>query len=1156
MTSTSNDEFVSYSQTFFRESEQVMLWLSQLRTDASVAESIERVILKYQEQPHLLDSHLSLIIDTLFDKSHNAPPRALSPAAWRIAYTLMRVRGAKVVWKFLPHDVLLLVPLIEFVESDDRRGDDDCWQARFVALYWLAVLVLVPFRFGVFAESTVDIDARLRAILQLRLADAGPTRDAAAFLAAQWVARGDAVASMTEFLNWCIDRVVDFAADEHLRCGVLRALANVCRFAPRTIVAGIADRLLSVTLAANETASDSQRLLLKVIQRVTLALVPVTSTARSDGGTRVRRLFASAPADEDTASSSSRTAATAASSSSSSSSVVEAELPSQLEAVLDVLIRNVIGQTGGARWMAAKGIARICARLPAQLVVEAAEAAVFLDDADAERPAALHGVCLLLAEMLRRGVLPASLRERALCEIAARGVVCDQRRAAASIGSAARDAAAYAMWAAARAIPQSAMAPLLADVIAPSMVVMAVCDREVNCRRAAAAALQENIGRHGSFPNGIAIVTLLDFHAVGSAATCFRVLLPQLAAMSVSFFDSLLAHLVERTSRHWHVEQRTLCADALGLLAKLRPDAVLARAVPPLVERTRKAADYVDRHGALLALASICSAVAGDAQPALPAGIATVHATPEQATALMTQCETLPGECGHPAAMRAPGAPQVVGAAARLAGSLAALDGRCAARVIDEIRRSELVSVARLALSSDDAECRAAGAAAVERLVQAASGNERAEIARSFVEQLENKRTTLFAQCGACQALGVLPDACFVVDSACDIALVLRSVSAFTTLERADCSVRAQACTTLESLLSRHFHTRTQVVDGDALVAECLSALRRATLDRTVDAHGDVGAQVREAALSALTVFAKRWLADDSATLGDAVLAEVRQFATALPEHCFDRINRGRAAACVHFSELAVLHSTPLPSTEPAVAAIVAATPTTDGWIAVSVAVPLFVPLLSCEVLAPAALRGIATALDGATRSLAEQVHSTTVAYVATLDNDKLIALCSAVRAAVAGPLDARTRPAFWQLATLVLGSARADADRAPVAALSDALSSNVISEYGRARTFANARGSLPVLVACAEHAGSGTPAQRRSLQQLLIFLACSWPVVRRETAELLVAAQFLSARADALALLRGTAWDDETLERVRDVRNELCAIVGVPAPVATTSKK
>ena len=70
--------------------------------------------------------------------------------------------------------------------------------------------------------------------------------------------------------------------------------------------------------------------------------------------------------------------------------------------------------------------------------------------------------------------------------------------------------------------PLQLMLPLLPtttplpQVLSSSLLVVACYDREVNCRRAAAAAFQEAVGRLGTFPHGMEIIAVADYFAVGN----------------------------------------------------------------------------------------------------------------------------------------------------------------------------------------------------------------------------------------------------------------------------------------------------------------------------------------------------------------------------------------------------------------------------------------------------------------------------------------------------------------------------------------------------------------------------------------------------------------------------------------------------------------
>lgn len=63
---------------------------------------------------------------------------------------------------------------------------------------------------------------------------------------------------------------------------------------------------------------------------------------------------------------------------------------------------------------------------------------------------------------------------------------------------------------------------------------------QVNCRRAAAAAFQENVGRQGNFPYGIDIVNSADYFALSSRANSYLHV-----AVSIAQYDGYLHQFVD-----------------------------------------------------------------------------------------------------------------------------------------------------------------------------------------------------------------------------------------------------------------------------------------------------------------------------------------------------------------------------------------------------------------------------------------------------------------------------------------------------------------------------------------------------------------------------------------------------------------------------------
>lgn len=193
-----------------------------------------------------------------------------------------------------------------------------------------------------------------------------------------------------------------------------------------------------------------------------------------------------------------------------------------------------------------------------------------------------------------------------------KALVYDERRGNSTVGAQVRDAACYVCWSLARAFAPAVLAPHLNRLVA-QLVAMEVFDREVNCRRAASAAFQEIVGRQGAenVPYAIDILTLVDYHAVGSRTLCFTDLPVKLARFDPDLYGRVLVdHLIDKKVGHWDIAIRELAATSLKGLCAVMPQVLAKEKLPVLLETVLNTKDLCSRHGSLLAVGAVVCGLA------------------------------------------------------------------------------------------------------------------------------------------------------------------------------------------------------------------------------------------------------------------------------------------------------------------------------------------------------------------------------------------------------------------------------------------------------------------------------------------------------------------------------------------------------------------
>nr|XP_019591063.1 PREDICTED: tubulin-specific chaperone D [Rhinolophus sinicus] len=1122
---------------------------------------------KYQEQPHLLDPHLEWMMNLLLGVVRDqASPADLVHLAFKFLYIITKVRGYKTFLRLFPHEVADVQPVLDMFTHQNPR-DHETWETRYMLLLWLSVACLIPFDFSRLdgnlvtqpGQTRVSIMDRILQIAESYLVVSDKARDAAAILVSKFVTRLDVKEKkMAGFLDWSLCTLArsSFQTIEGVIAmdGTLQALAQIFKHGKREDCLPYAATVLQ-RLDACRLPNSSQTLLrklgVKLAQRLGLTfLKPRLAQWRYQRGCR------SLAANLQLCTRTPREPRTQAETPDSEEGY---DVPEEVESVIEQLLVGLKDKDTIVRWSAAKGIGRVAGRLPRELADDVLGSVLDCFSFQ-ETDNAWHGGCLALAELGRRGLLlPSRLAD--VVAVILKALTYEEKRGACSVGTNVRDAACYVCWAFARAYEPQELQPFVAD-ISSALLIATVFDRNVNCRRAASAAFQENVGRQGTFPHGIDILTTADYFAVGNTSNCFLVISKFIAGFP-EYTQPLIDHLVAMKVNHWDGVIRELSAKALYNLVQLAPEYSAAHVFPRLLAMTQSP-DLHTRHGAVLACAEVAHSLRGLAvrehrpvadfldESALH-GLKQIH----QQFHDRHLYRGLGGELMRQA---------VCVLIEKLSLSKlpfrgdAVLDG-WQWLINDTLRNLHLMS------SQSREQIKDAAISALAALCSEYYTKEPGQVdpagQESLVKQYlaELQSAEEMTRCGFSLALGALPG--FLLKG--ELRQVLAGLRAVAHVSPKDVSFAESRRDAVKAIASvcqtvgvSAEGTPDEVVCREN-VGQVYCTLLGGLSDYSTDSRGDVGAWVREAAMTSLMDLTLLLGREQPELIAPSTCERVM---CCLAQQASEKIDRFRAHAAHVFMTL--LHATgpagPIVPHVPHRGELEKLFPRSDvasvNWNAPSQAFPRVTQLLGLPTYRYHVLLGLAVSVGGLTESTVRHSTQSLFAHVSGIQSDRqaLDSFAGTLLQVFQDNLlnDRVSVPLLKMLDQMLANGCfdafTADADH-PFGVKLLALCKE---EIRKSKDVQKLRSSVAVFCGLVQFPGC---VRRKALLQLLLLLCHPFPVIRKTTASQVyemaltysdvVGADVLD---EVMAVLGGTAWDAE-LSVIRGQRNRLCDLLGVPRP-------
>ncbi|XP_041473323.1 tubulin-specific chaperone D-like [Lytechinus variegatus] len=1125
------------------------------------------IVDEYQEQPHLLDPYLEeMVLDFLSIGRDMNVDRKLSHLAFKFLYLLTKARGPKVIVRLLPHEVVDLEPTLALLSAQDPN-DYETWESRYMLLLWMSMICMIPFDMsrldsgvaGAGDQQTKNLPTmdRILNVAKVYLGMSDKCRDAAAFMVSRFLTRHDVKQMrLPEFLDWCLQTLTSEGKKGTIpsilkMAGVLSVLAQLFKLGKRSDILQYAPVVLRVSVECdlcNHNNTPIRKLSMKLVQRLGLTFLPSRVMKwRYQRGSRSladNLQPASAPAG---------IASKTTISNDDDYDDENYDIPEEIEDVIEQLLTGLKDKDTIVRWSAAKGIGRLTGRLPQELADQVVGSALDLFSMR-ETDGAWHGSCLALAELGRRGLLlPARLPE--VIPVVRKALAYDVKKGTFSVGAHVRDSACYVCWSFARAYDPEVISPYVNE-IAAALLITTVFDREVNCRRAASAAFQENVGRQGTFPHGIDIVTTADYFAVGNRTNTYLNISSYLADFD-EYTLPLIDHLYQVKVGHWDGAIRELTSQALHVLTKKAPEYMAKTVLPDLIPKTT-GIDLNTRHGSLLAVAELTHALYEYSQSESRSLLDVIGSSSVEGLKAITRkmeegrmFRGMTGEILRPAVCTLIG---------KLSLSKLPFHGD---DIIDQWQTLLDDNIIRLQRTERDIHSKSVGAERMlcQEYYQDTNGHAlpgiQDKVIDLYIKGLEDPNE--MGRMGAALVLGELPRFMVkgklhqILEGLIKASISTKDEDAIHAESRRD-AIRsiAKLCATVDIDPSGNPHE----VVCESNLSSIYNCLLQSLKDYTTDSRGDVGAWVREAGMKSLYDVTSHLAKNQPTMLTPDIICKIVQ---CLTQQASEKIDRTRLCAGEAF--LGLLHqSDPVIPHIPDRDELIKIFPKEDikelNWAAPSDCFAKVTQLLKLRTFQYHVLLGLTVSVGGLTESLVKHSAQSLLSFIKTCSSvddlkrftDNLLKIFTDYQ-----KVDRVSVP-LMKMINLLLSSGCfetfvEDTDHPfPLNLLQ--LVKKEVTKTGDAQKLLT---SIEVFCGMIQFVGE---PRKKSLFQLMVFLCHKYPKIRGTTANRLYETLMVyddvvdeEKQEEVMTILMETNWQ-ESQANCRPIRNHVCDLLGVPQPV------